>query len=62
MMGSPSSDSTQRIADALARSARRARRVAAQTNTRLVVYRDGAVVAEHVEDEDPPSRPRMDAS
>lgn len=51
----PSGDTTspgataQRALDALRRSAARARRVAAQTGTRLVVVRDGKLVIEPVE-------------
>lgn len=39
----------RRVLDALRRSAVRARRVAAQTGTRLVVVRDGELVIEAVE-------------
>ncbi len=46
----PSSEQTAaRVLDALRRSADRARRVAAQTGTRLVVVRDGELVIEPVE-------------
>ena len=43
-----SADTATRVLDALRRSAVRARRVAAQTGTRLVVVRDGELVIEHV--------------
>jgi hypothetical protein len=44
-----SEDTARRVLDALRRSAVRARRVAAQTGTRLVVVRDGELVIEPVE-------------
>lgn len=44
-----SEDTARRVLDALQRSAARARRVAAQTGTRLVVVRDGELVVEPVE-------------
>lgn len=48
----PSTEETaRRVLDALRRSAARARRIAAQTGTRLVVVRDGELVKEPV----PPS-------
>lgn len=43
-------DTARRVLDALRRSAVRARRVAAQTGTRLVVVRDGELVIEPVTD------------
>lgn len=46
-----SDDTTSRVLDALQRSAARARRVAAQTGTRLVVVRNGELVIEPVETE-----------
>jgi hypothetical protein len=46
---SSSEDTARRVLDALERSAARARRVAAQTGTRLVVVRDGELVIEPVE-------------
>ena len=55
-----SADTATRVLDALRRSAARARRVAAQTGTRLVVVRDGELVIEHVEPGtagEPPSAP-----
>ena len=48
---SSSEDTARRVLDALRRSAIRARRVAAQTGTRLVVVRDGKLVIEPVEAE-----------
>ena len=45
-----SEDTARRVLDALRRSAARARRVAAQTGTRLVVVRDGELVIEPVAD------------
>lgn len=55
-------DTAHRVLAALHRSAARARRVAAQTGTRLVVVRDGELVVEPVSDaasaEAPPSEPR----
>lgn len=54
---SSSEDTAQRVLDALRRSAARARRVAAQTGTRLVVVRDGELVIEPVETELPPAEP-----
>lgn len=50
---SSSEDTARRVLDALRRSAVRARRVAAQTGTRLVVVRDGELVFEPVEGEFP---------
>lgn len=47
---SSSEDTARRVLDALRRSAVRARRVAAQTGTRLVVVRDGELVIEPVTD------------
>lgn len=47
----PLPDHVQRMLDALCRSRLRARRVAAQTGTRMIVVRDGRIVAEPV----PPS-------
>ena len=46
---SSSEDTAHRVLEALRRSAARARRVAAQTGTRLVVVRDGELVVEPVE-------------
>ena len=43
-------DTARRVLDALRRSAARARRVAAQTGTRLVVVRNGELVIEPVAD------------
>ena len=43
-----SPDTARRALDALQRSATQARRVAAQTGTRLVVVRDGVLVHETV--------------
>ena len=48
--GASSEDTARRVLDALRRSAARARQVAAQTGTRLVVVRDGELVIETVED------------
>ena len=42
-------DTARRVLEALHRSAARARRVAAQTGTRIVVVRDGKLVIESVE-------------
>ena len=42
-------DTARRVLEALHRSAARARRVAAQTGTRIVVVRDGKLVIEPVE-------------
>ena len=42
-------DTARRVLEALHRSAARARRVAAQTGTRIVVVRDGELVIEPVE-------------
>ena len=39
---------TKRILDALTRSARQARRIAAQTQTEIVVMREGKLVKERV--------------
>lgn len=50
---SSSEDTARRVLDALRRSAARARRVAAQTGTRLVVVRDGELVVEPVEAPEP---------
>jgi hypothetical protein len=46
-----SEDTARRVLAALRRSAAQARRVAAQTGTRLVVVRDGKLVIEPVETE-----------
>lgn len=48
----PSADTASRVLDALRRSSIRARRVAAQTGTRLVVVREGKLVLESVVDVD----------
>ena len=48
---SSSEDTARRVLAALRRSAAQARRVAAQTGTRLVVVRDGELVIEPVETE-----------
>ncbi len=50
-----SEDTARRVLDALRRSAVRARRIAAQTGTRLVVVRDGELVIEPVEAPEPES-------
>ncbi|MDT0633253.1 hypothetical protein RQM47_12395 [Rubrivirga sp. S365] len=54
---SPPSEDVQRMLAALQRSAARARRVAAQTGTRLIVVRDGELVAEPVSPADLPTPP-----
>lgn len=51
----PPTDPARRVLDALQRAGRRARRVAAQTETRLVVVRDGRLVREPVRPESAPS-------
>ncbi len=53
---SSSEDTARRVLEALRRSAARARRVAAQTGTRLVIVRDGELVIEPVETPEPESR------
>ena len=50
------SDRARRVVEALERAAHRARQTAARTQTRLVVVRDGALVAERVVP-DPPEAP-----
>ncbi|MEM8559702.1 MAG: hypothetical protein AAGG50_17920 [Bacteroidota bacterium] len=52
------SDTATRVLDALQRSAARARRVAAQTGTRLVIVRDGELVLEPVEPETTEAPPK----
>ena len=54
----PPSEDARRALDALERSAARARQVAAQTGTRLIVVRDGELVAEPVPLLAPPTSPR----
>lgn len=50
----PLDDEDRRIMAALERAAQRARRVAAQTGTHLIVVRDGVLTAERVPPMDPP--------
>lgn len=51
----PPTDPARRVLDALQRAGRRARRVAAQTETRVVVVRDGRLVRERVGPESVPN-------
>ena len=52
----PLDDFAARALAALQRSAQRARRIAAQTGTNIVVVRDGELVVEPVADLDPQDR------
>ena len=52
----PPDDLADGVLAALQRSAQRARRIAAQTGTNIVVVRDGRLVIEPVADPDPQDR------